>query len=415
MAVLLPLLLPVNELPPLDSPQPSSRSYEALPPPDISPSRLRRAPAPPAAEDAPPAPPFQHWRPPSAAPPPPSAVPDLPQTQGILRKRQSGIAGGWAPTEKREKKKVRVESPRGQAAAVRNGALEKHGRATLVLVPPTPEKTSLGAEEPLQERPDLAVGAVERCIPCPYAHPTTPDSPDMNPSRQHASRILHSFVDPTFATSTSSLLGSGTSQFTQLPTLSPLTHAYLTPGRRGSWLVPVSSALPIPHTSPARWFAVPPPPSPLPSPSAAGALAPPPPIKWTDARLRALWSLVTSLNASGSFGALRAACHIPSSSSTVLSPSASSAPPLPAYVKITADAHLALAIRALLDQLSVRKLTALEAPQQKEASAAGPGAQGKGKTREEEKEAGEEVDAVKWLAGRALVWVDEMGRAVLTA
>ncbi|GAA5896548.1 hypothetical protein JCM6882_005725 [Rhodosporidiobolus microsporus] len=405
---------------------PSSKAYNTHPPASLSPKNLRRAhPDLDAEDDDSPAslPSFAHWRPrpppssPSEQPAPLAPTPSLAaagtQTQGILRKR---TVGAWAPpaaTGEREKKKVRVESPRSTATAARGG---REGGAR-ELVPATPED-DMAARSKGEEvgQPELGEGAVQRCIPYPYCHTDTIPCTDPNPARQHPARILHSFADPSFTsppaptTGTSSSLAqshslvransaSGTSQLSQLATTSPKTLAFLQPGRRGSWLVPISAALPIPHTSPARWFA-----HPL-APSAASTSSPTRPIYWTDDRLRALWTLVDSLHQSGGLGSLRATCHIPPPTSS--SSPDSSTPSLLSYLKITTDAHLALPLRGVLNQVNVK---ALLLSSSSSATKSRRSEEGNG----EEKKAASE-DAEKFLKGRALVWVDEMGRAVLTA
>ncbi|GAA5992399.1 hypothetical protein JCM11641_002731 [Rhodosporidiobolus odoratus] len=354
-----------------------------------------------------------------------SGLSHLPQTQGILRKRTTGVARAWADADSTQgrKKKVRVESPRSTGAAAEktaNPKVEKVSkkasngaggprRAARVLVPATPSE-----DEP-RERPELAFGAVQRCIPSPYAHTDTNPCSDPNPSRQHPAAIQHSFVDPAFSppSSSSSALLSGTSQFSQLADASPETFAYLSPGRRGSWILPISGQLDIPRTSGVRWFTLPPAPSSArPSSSTLrGSLRPeePPPsipIDWTDARLKALWTLLDSLHASSGLGSLRATCHIPPLEAPLpitSRPASRTRPPLPTYVKIITDAHLALPLRGVLNQLTVQAMDAMSQEKSGERAAAANG----GKATTDDRE--------KWLRGRALVWVDEMGRAVFTA
>ncbi|BGP29829.1 hypothetical protein JCM10296v2_001575 [Rhodotorula toruloides] len=353
--------------------------------------------------------PFWHWQaPPRQSPSPALAAQTSDQpTQGILRRRETtNVVGRWAPSLSsagREKKKVRVESPRTSGARVAEEEKRRSdkgkGKAKEAgakeLVPPTPverveENTARG------DKPELADGAIKRCIPYPYCHnPSTSVAVNMNPARQHPSRILHSFVDPSFDPLASTLTaatgaatnGATQSQFTlasQLPLDSPVAMSYLQPGRRGAWLIPVSASLPIPHTSPVRWFAQPPPPPSSPSPTSAERT-----IDWTDARLRTLWAFLTSLHESVSFGRVRTVAWFPPSSS---------ASAWPEMIRLNCDAHLALAIRGLLAQANVKALRGV----------AGEGGSGKKRRKEEE-------DGEKWLRGRAIVWVDEEGRAVLTA
>ncbi|BGP22587.1 hypothetical protein JCM10295v2_001472 [Rhodotorula toruloides] len=328
-------------------------------------------------------------------------------TQGILRRRETtGVVGGWAPSVSagREKKKVGVESPRASGARVAEQGKRRNdkGKGKVVelggkeLVPPTPDER-VEEKKAKENNSELAKGAIKRCIPYPYCHnPSIPAAVNMNPARQHPSRILHSFVDPAFdplastlaATNAATANGATQSQYkltSQLPLDSPVTMSYLQPARRGAWLIPVSASLPIPHTSPVRWFAQPPPSPISPSPTSAKRR-----IDWTDTRLRALWEFLTSLHESGSFGRIRAVAWFPPS------PSASSASAWPEMIRLNCDAHLALAIRGLLSQANIKALRAV--------ADAGVGGR-----------KGEEGDCEKWLKGRALVWVDEEGRAVLTA
>ncbi|BGO89349.1 hypothetical protein NBRC10512_001756 [Rhodotorula toruloides] len=307
---------------------PSTRTYEATLPSKLSPRAVSTNDVPARRErqlvDRT-VEPFSHGQPPPRRQSPSPALAAQPSdqpTQGILRRRETtGVVGGWAPSLSsagREKKKVRVESPRTSGARVAEEEKRRvdkgKGKASDVgakeLVPATPvkreeEKTARG------DNLDLADGAIKRCIPYPYCHnPSTSVAVNMNHARQHPSRILHSFVDPSLDPLASNLTaatgaatnGATQSQYTlasQLPLDSPLTMSYLQPGRRGAWLIPVSAPLPILHTSPVRWFAQPPPPPSSPAPIPAERS-----IDWTDARLRTLWSFLTSLHESGSFGRL---------------------------------------------------------------------------------------------------------------
>lgn len=246
----------------------------------------------------------------------------------------------------------------------------------------------------------------------PYCHiPRAPRPADnLNPTRQHPARVLHSFVDPSYipppaplsrSTSAASLGTASAattapqtqSTSTQLPLDSPTTMSYLSPGRRGAWLVPLSpNSLPLPLSQHARvaqprWYAAAPPPPPRAVEADAA-----PAIEWTDTRLEALWRVLTSLHESGQFGLVRAAAYFP--------------PPAPdeeegggegwgEYVAVRCDAHLALAIREVLGQVSVSALSA-------------------GRKGKEERGRGQ-GDEEKFLKGRGLVWVDEEGEAVLVA
>lgn len=169
----------------------------------------------------------------------------------------------------------------------------------------------------------------------------------------------------------------------------------------------------------------------------------PPPIEWTDARLAALWTLLSTLHTKRSFGYIRAQA-ITSPATLPPSPPPEEPPPLgePAesvgdVIKINCDAHLALAFKGLLEQFTVAAARAVPArfrvgvgvggpPAPLEKSAVesdgadgGLRAPGRAKTKGGANDAAEVDDPArdreKWLKGRALVWLDEEGRAVLTA
>lgn len=224
----------------------------------------------------------------------------------------------------------------------------------------------------------------------PYRHVTTFPATDQNPRRQHPSKIRHSFVDPPPAKR-----GSAITHDT--------ADSYLTPGRRGAWIIPVSGPLPIPHASTPSW-------SPSPTPSSSNRLAPPPSkasapkgslpvINWTDARLTTFWTILTTLHEKALMGEVKAHCAFASSSSS--SPLTSSAHANTSgiaprifhdHIRVSAEAHLALPLRTLLGLVSVTKAGTTAA-----------------------KEGEEEVDGEKFLEKVRLVWVDERGRPVLTA
>ncbi|GAA5997920.1 hypothetical protein JCM5350_001521 [Sporobolomyces pararoseus] len=399
---------------------------------------------------------FQHWV------PPPLPIPTTAHVYGeqmVPTKRSvdgRATAGAWNSTrvtreveqeknqkKEKEKKRVRVESPAttlSRTAATQHKQKSSPGaelrrsprkvvtsivakdsprkstrtrsQNTKELVPATPEDTMA------REAPDLAVGAIERCIPPPYHHVVSHDlGPTNYPSRQKLSRVLHSFVDPSYSpshsTSSASLLGAGNRD---LSVLSPKTHQFLIPGRRGSWLIPISAPFPTPQAASPIWFNRPPPAPPATSKPSTRPLqkdTTPSPIQWTSPRLTALWSFLSDLNKSSSFGPLRAACHASSSAD----------PRLPDYIKITLDANLALAFRTLLSLVSVEIVLG---------STSRPGKRSRSTTREKLKEketnvdtrqAGAgggpeeeaEADPEKWLSGKALIWTDESGRAILVA
>ncbi|BGP45797.1 hypothetical protein JCM10450v2_001627 [Rhodotorula kratochvilovae] len=297
------------------------------------------------------------------------------QTQGILMTaaKRAGVAGGWASGADagsgRERKKVRVESPRSTAAT----ATQKGKGKARELVPPTPVPPREKREEP--ERPDLAVGAVKRCIPYPYMHPIRAPrvTDDLNPGRQHPSPVLYSFVDPSFVPAPAPTSSTQTQTQSALPSSSAATLANLAPGRRGAWLLPLSAPLPLSHAALARpaYF------SRAPRTSQPGQLA------WTDARVRAVWSVAGRLAASGAFGLVRCSAFFPPSHTAPAVEEEEQA--WPEMLRLACPAHLALAVRGLLGQVSVRAVS--------------PG----------------EDDGDKFLRGRGLLWVDEEGGEVLIA
>ncbi|GAA6050126.1 hypothetical protein JCM3770_001385 [Rhodotorula araucariae] len=412
-------------------PLPRTRSYTSRPPPRLSPS-APRAPLDPTGTGSDPRalPAFAHWVPPAPGSPSP---PTQPPTQGILKTaaKRAGVAGAWAASAAayapREPKKVRVESPQSTADKGKK-------RARTELVPPTPpvqRRDEAGDEadeaEEQSERPDLAVGVVQRCIPYPYTHAVRAprDSDDPNPRRQHPSPVLHSFVDPSFpasATHPPTQTQTQTQAQSALPTSSAATLAYLAPGRRGAWLLPLSAPLPLSHACLARpaFFARAPPPGKGSAGTGTGTVA------WTDARVRAVWAAVTRLGASGAFGLVRCSAYFPpSSSSTSSSPSpvtpstdadadvVAGAGAWPEMIRVACPAHLALAVRGLLAQVSVRAVAAAGV-----GVGVGVGAPGQGQGQERGLGRGlghDDEDGEKFLRGRGLLWVDEEGGEVLIA
>lgn len=254
----------------------------------------------------------------------------------------------------------------------------------------------------------------------PYAHrvldpllnPVT-DAYDLNPARQEPSAVLHSFVDPDYSRRRrQSSAEAGGKVEPGLPLSSPLTMEFLAPGRRGAWLIPISEGEgPVPpYTSPVTW------PDKTLTPSrdhssaktttrkarssTDGGEAPAVPLEWTDARLVVLWIYLTGLHEGRGFGNIRA---------QAISGRGSSPGDL---LKINCDAHLALAIRGLLNHLNVKGVA-------KRVSAGdGGGGGGDNSARERlerlKREGACNDDDEKWLKGRALVWVDEQSRAILT-
>ncbi|ORY78376.1 hypothetical protein BCR35DRAFT_100874 [Leucosporidium creatinivorum] len=185
----------------------------------------------------------------------------------------------------------------------------------------------------------------------------------------------------------------------------PSALASLAPGRRGAWIIPVSGALPIPQTSSSTWC--------LPPSIISGLGAPIKPqrsskgklktIEWTDARLIALWTVLTSLHQRAPMGEVKTTCFLSSTalpspsllpratpsrlSSPLLSSHAQSLSPWPDHIRIAGDAHLALPLRGLISIVTAKQSGRAE----------------------------DQYDTEKFLEGARLVWVDEAGRPVLVA
>ncbi|GAA6013091.1 hypothetical protein JCM11491_005179 [Sporobolomyces phaffii] len=420
---------------------------------------------------------FRHWVPPLATGTEPrtTAGPSSPARSGLKKRTQAAEEDG-SDTHRKEKKRVRIESPatttsrttsavRAGAAAVDikitspgeplssipgDGPVRRSSRnrqtSAQELVPATPEEKSSSATP--TEAPDLAIGAIQRCIPSPYHHTVSHNPfPANYPEPRKQSRVIHSYVDPSYSpTSSGSSASRLRRKFPDLSVVSPKTSRFLVPGRQGSWLIPVSGRLPLDLVSPPAWHSRPP--RPLPTSTASAPLA----IDWTSTRLSALWSYLTQLNESSAFGPLRATCHLasprapPSSSSSSTTASRdprSTQTALPEYVKVTIDAPLALSFRTFLNWVSVsnapstRVVTSENRSRvESKANYAKPGraklleketnvptsaartvdgpeleADSEGKSPLE----AELQDAERWLNGRPLVWIDESGRAILVA
>lgn len=236
---------------------------------------------------------------------------------------------------------------------------------------------------------DLSVGAIKRCIPrvgtsvlCllvktkliyssslqPYRHITSL-LVTYEPPRLHEAPIRHSFLDPPLAqtlasTSKPSSIKSTTPSSSSNASAFPLALARLARGRRGSWIIPISSPFQIPHSSPPTWIS-----------SSTPSSKSPRPIVWTDARLRCLWIYLTRIHDSGKMGIVDADCV---AASSVVGSS------LPDHIRIRADAHLALALRALLTLVKVEDMN--EEPKQE-----------------------------RFLKDPRLVWISESGVPILLA
>lgn len=162
----------------------------------------------------------------------------------------------------------------------------------------------------------------------------------------------------------------------------PIAKTRLVPGRRGSWLLPISNALPIPHATRPSW------PGRAESTSASHNA-----IIWTTPRLRALWDTVTRIHNLATLGDLRASCFFASTS-----PHASDAPsslPVtwPDHIRVSVDGAAALSLRKALGMVSAWPASA---PVKDRAVVRAPP---------------EEL----FLKHVKLVWVDEEGNAVLLA
>ncbi|GAA5890883.1 hypothetical protein JCM8208_003084 [Rhodotorula glutinis] len=530
---------PACKLDPPYQPLAGTKAYSTAPPPAASPRTLRSAdpraaPTPTSPRQLPS---FSHWTgSPSPSPPPRpnkrrASSPQPAPTQGILKKHPR-VVGAWsdapstAPgTAGRERKRVRVESPRSseaKAAARRAtfggggdgagsagagaGAAGPSARSSRAreLVPPTPpqrpvfpesarvKEKEMREEEDEPERPDLARGAIQRCIPYPYTQPARPPRPNEapNPARQHPARVLHSFVDPLWTpaplvaplsrtTSTSTSVSQtqtqtqgGAHSTSSLPLDSPTTLAALAPGRRGAWLLPLSGPLPsLAPTSPLSptstssaannaaattapavpaFFARPPRRRRRSSSSSAATTSTSTStsskdahghrrLEWTDARVRAVWDCVAQLGAAGGgWGVVRCDAWWPPDEGVGAGdgrageargegaarggaargggegPSA-----WPAMLRIMCPAHLALALRGLLAQVSVSALARAGRRQTAAARSEGGGRAGEegGEDEGERDEAmtDDEDDDDRFLRGRRLLWVDEEGAPVLIA
>ncbi|GAA5883784.1 hypothetical protein JCM3774_005674 [Rhodotorula dairenensis] len=305
----------------------------------------------------------------------------------------------------------------GQTSA-RQAGLVLPTRDRIVPVPRRTANRTAAAETVVPVAyPSRAIGAIQRCIPPPYAHrvldpllhPAT-DTYDLNPSRQEPAAVLHSFVDP--AAYERPVPGAGAKRASSsLPFSSPVTMEFLAPGRRGAWLIPLSAGEgPVPgFTSKVVW---PDTLTPLCRPDkdkralvskATRAPSPPPPLEWTDARLAVLWSYLTGLHEGRRFGHLRA--------QAIAGPGNGRGGDL---IKVNCDAHLALAIRGLLDLLSVKAVAKRRG--EDESLKALLARKGGGEKEENDgDDDNDDDDDERWFKGRALVWIDEQSRAILTA
>jgi len=233
----------------------------------------------------------------------------------------------------------------------------------------------------------------------PYRHLGDHLPSTSNPARQHPAKIRHSFLDPPPPNAFSNPLPAYD------PHLYPSALTSIAPGRRGAWIVPVSDPLPISNTSSPSWS------YPLGVGKGLAASINPPKfsngklktIEWTDGRLVALWTVLTSLHERAPMGEVKATCFLsstaqPLASSHTIAPSSrlysppSSSPAespssWPDHIRIAGDAHLALPLRSLISIVSAKQSYRKE----------------------------DQLDTEKFLQGVRLAWVDEAGRPVLTA
>ncbi|KDE02776.1 hypothetical protein MVLG_06698 [Microbotryum lychnidis-dioicae p1A1 Lamole] len=265
-----------------------------------------------------------------------------------------------------------------------------------------PESSSVKSTSPVvtqaQYNGDLAQQSwLPRCITPPYFTVERLWPTQEEPIREHASIIAHSFVDVDRTFTKLSALESfkGHDETRQGGTMSSgeaMTRLGL--GHRGAWLVPVSFSLPIPRSSGSKWATCHSDPFPTMVPCGYVTRSTtettmrgqrhslPPPIVWTDARVRALWSVVTSLGGRTDLGQLNAKCTF--RSSPVSAPAAQRSLDWPELIRVSCDSHYALRVRRLLGLVTVAMARM-----------------------------GPEDD--RFLLAAHLVWVDEKGDPVFTA
>lgn len=251
----------------------------------------------------------------------------------------------------------------------------------------------------------------------PFRHTGSPCIESLNPPFQQPAAITHSYHDPDLPPPRRrDHLGTAHDSSEQTETtgfLFPNVLPFLTPGRRGAWLIPLSGPLPWAEgkPTPPSWSILPPEsagrsgggPSPLRSTSRAltsSATLPTSPavnlpastavstssgarrprsIDWTDARLRAAWFWIDRLHHTGKVGPVWAECLT----------AAQSGGGMPDHIRVHAMAHLALALRQMIGLWDVQSL------------------RWKGD--------GAETDGFRFLKPVRLVWVDEGGRPVMVA
>ncbi|GAA6059542.1 hypothetical protein JCM10212_006040 [Sporobolomyces blumeae] len=326
----------------------------------------------------------------------------------------------------------------------------------------------------------VTIDSIKEWIPAPWSHRQPPDDPDLDPPRQHPSRVVHSFVDPQYVPASARRSdkdkrrkgGNGL----DLEKESRATFEFLRKGRMGSWLIPVliddvesqsgegevsgrkgqgagtkrdragGFLERIPGISRPVWE------GPeqastdtrqddtCANESAIGRTKDAEVIEWTRPRLEAVWTLLNHFNRTGQFGSIRGTIHF------VASPDNGSGRARcgggrrgggtggTCLLKITMNAHLALAFRTLLSVLSPATLGKMglaqprarrpaEGQQADDEHVEKGGAEDRAKRRRGERSSetddGEpesaEDDRTKWLATARLAWVDEQGRVVLLA
>ncbi|KAK4052932.1 hypothetical protein OIO90_004056 [Microbotryomycetes sp. JL221] len=195
-------------------------------------------------------------------------------------------------------------------------------------------------------------------------------SGDRNPERQHPAKVRKHFK-----------LAISSSSDTQLAStpqdIGFKSQLALHIGRRGSWLVPLLGTLPFESASEARWVE-----------QVATSASPDERngssecVVWTESRFEAFCVAIHAVAAKGRFGEIHMRCEMPQKSNPTaqLQPGSSYWPPL---VRISADAHLALPLRAVLNLVTARDR--------------------------------DSMDKKQFLKKCLLVWVDENGEALLGA
>lgn len=215
----------------------------------------------------------------------------------------------------------------------------------------------------------------------------------MNPEIQHLTAIKYSFLDPI---SSLPLSISRNSQF-------PLALSNLSLGRRGSWIIPITTSNKISSKvlndsiSKATWN------------ERIGNCDIPSKIYiyWNEDRLKSLWDIIRNLNISGNMGSVYATCNFSENfinSTTSTTNKRTKNQEMSDYfrsidhIRISVDAHLALPLRTLLGLTDARK---------SKSKSTNLVVGGEGVENLQDKE--------KFLRNSGLVWINESGEFVLVA